>query len=324
MALFLAMLAGCQKSPLPGGGAVAAQKITVAYTLQPQSTLLHVAMVKGYFSGHGLDVRPLIFGYGKQALQSVVDRQADFATAAETPIMFSILNGSGIFVVANIEASSLNNGIVGRRDAGIADARDLKGKRIAYTPGTTSDFFLDSMLTANGLSRAQISPVALKPEQMQDALLANKLDAVSTWNYPLTQIKRRLGEAGTVLFDKHIYTETFNIASSRSFVGKNPGAVEKFLAALIEAERFVAQHPGEAQDIMSAAARVDRGLIQDTWSAFNYHVATDRTLLIALEDETRWAMKNGLTSQLEMPDYRRYIYHGSLRPIKPEAFGADR
>ncbi len=312
--LILIALAGCQKNPAQNVQEPL-QKVTFAYTWQPQSTLAHVAMVKGYFKEEGLDATPLMRTFGKEALQTVLDHQADFATVAETPIMFSVLKGDQIFVIANIESSNSNNAVVARRDAGIKTASDLKGKRIGYTPGTTSDFFLDSLLTANGLTRKQIQPVVLRPEQMQDAILTAKVDAVSTWNYLLTQIKQQLGANGTLFFDQEIYTETFNIAVMQEFVRNNPETVRRFLRALIKAEKFVSQNPEAVQVILAERTKIDLGLIKEVWKNFNYHVTLDQTLLITLEDETRWAMKNKLTDH--MPDYTNYIHYDSLKAVKP-------
>lgn len=324
--MLVAALMGCQKPPSQNAEQqkISPQKITVAYTYQPQSTLVHVAVAKGYFAGEGLDVQPLMHTYGKAALQSVTENKADFATVAETPVMFNVLKGEKIFVIANIEASSTNNAIVARKDAGIAAPGDLKGKRIGFTPGTTSDFFLDSLLTANGLTRKEIQPVALKPEEMQDAMMAKKVDAVSTWNYPLTQINRQLGADGIIFYDREIYTETFNIAARQDFVQKNPETVKHFLRALIKAENFVMENPDEAQAIMSSATKIDKSLIRDVWNAFNYHVVLDQVLLITLEDETRWAMKNKLTERAAMPDYLSFIHIDSLRAVKPEAIKMNR
>jgi NitT/TauT family transport system substrate-binding protein len=325
--MVIVVLSGCQKSSPENKEQQSVeplQKITVAYTYQPQSTLVHVAVAKGYFAEEGLDVQPLMHTYGKAALQSVIENKADFATVAETPVMFNVLQGEKIFVIANIEASSTNNAIVARKDVGIVSPSDLKGRRIGFTPGTTSDFFLDSLLTANGLTRQEIEPVPLKPEEMQDAIMAKKVDAVSTWNYPLTQISRLLGADGTVFYDKEIYTETFNIASRQDFVQKNPDAVKRFLRVLIKAEDFVAKNPDEAQAIMSAATKIDKSLIHDVWNAFNYQVVLDQTLLITLEDETRWAMKNKLTDQTVMPDYSSFIDIDSLKAVKPEAIRMSR
>jgi ABC-type nitrate/sulfonate/bicarbonate transport system substrate-binding protein len=300
------------------------EKITVAYTYQPQSSLVHIAVAKGYFVEEGLDVRSLMFTFGKAALQSVIEDKADFGTVAETPVMFSVLKGETIFVIANIEASTMNNGIVARRDAGISTPGDLLGKRIAFTPGTTSDFYLDSLLTANGLTRKQIHPVALKPDEMEAAILAKVVDAISIWNYPLTQIKRKLGPNGLTFYDREIYTETFNIAARQDFVRKNPETVKRFLRALIKAESFVAKDPDEAQAIMSSATKIDKDVIREIWSSFHYHVGFDQTLLITLEDETRWAMKNRLTDNAAMPNYLEFIYLDGLAAVKPEAIKMGR
>ncbi len=315
--LLLAVVLGCQKVrsktgfPLP--------KITVAYTTQPQSTLVHVAVVKGYFIEEGLEVQPQLHTYGKAALRSMLDQKADFATVAETPVMFGLLQGEQFFVIANIEASTQNNAIVAMREAGISQPRDLKGKRIGFTPGTTSEFFLDSFLTAQGLSRKDLRPVPLKPEAMRQAIRERAVAAVCTWNYPLSQIERDLGTTGVVFYDREIYTETFNIAVSREVMEGRPEAVRAFLRALIKAEQFVAEQPEEAQAIMVAATGIDRHLIRAVWSAFNYSVRLDQTLLITLEDETRWAIKQKLTDRTVMPDYRKFIHEDSLLAIKATA-----
>jgi len=321
------ILTGCGRAPLPATehtGSEVPQKITVAFTTQPQSTLVHIALNKGYFSSQGLDVQPLIRSFGKEALQSVLDGKADFATVAETPVMFSVLKGDRIFVIANIESSTKNDAVIARLDAGIIKPADVKGKRIGFTPGTTSDFFLDSFLTAQGLTRHEITPVPLKPEEMQDALLTRKVDAAVTWNYPLTQISRQLGAQVVVFYDQQIYTETFNIAVMQDFVRQNPQTVSRFLRALIQAEDFVAKHPDEAQDIMTAAIKVDKELVRQVWDAFSYQVRLNQNLLITLEDETRWAMKNKLTDKTVMPNYLDYIHVDSLKAVAPEAVKMNR
>ena len=243
---------------------------------------------------------------------------------AETPIMFSALRGDRIFVIANIESSTKNDAVIARTEAGIIKAGDIKGKRIGFTPGTTSDFFLDSFLTAQGLIRHQITPVPLKPEEMQDAMLTKTVDAVATWNYPLTQIKRQLGAKALIFYDQQIYTETFNIAAMQDFVRQNPQAVSRFLRGLIQAEEFVAKHPDEAQDIVTAAVKVDKELVKEVWDAFSYQVKLDQNLLITLEDETRWAMKNKLTDETAMPNYLDYIHVDGLKAVKPEAVKMNR
>lgn len=330
--LFLVMccmltLSGCEKPPVtagPSGTAPARQKVTIALVNQPQSTLILVALKKGYFSDEGLDVQVPPQANGKLALQSMVEGKADFATVAETPIMFSILRGERIFVIANIETSTENDAILARVDAGITMPSHLKGKRIGFIPGTTLDFFLDSFLTAQGLTRQEVTPVPLKSEEMLDALLAKKVDAVAAWNYPLTQIKRRLGTQAVIFYDRQIYTEHFNIAAMQDFVRQNPQTVTALLRGLVRAEAFVASHSNEAQDMVAEAIKVDKDLVKEVWDVMSYQVRLDQNLTITLEDETRWAMKNKLTDQAVIPNYLSYIYVDGLKAVKPGVVRMDR
>ena len=315
-------IAACQKPA--SQSAAPLQKITFSATYQPENALVHIAVGNGYFVGEGLDVRLLMHTFGKQALQSVIENKADFATVAETPLMFNILKGEKIFVLATMVTSTTNHAVVARKDAGIKAPADLLGKRIGFTPGTTSDFFLDSLLIANNLSRHDVQLIPLKPEEMLDAIMAGKVDAVSTWNYPLTQIKQQLSASGLVFYDRHLYTETFNIAARQDFVHNNVQTVERFLRALIKAEEFAEKNPDQAQAIVAAATKIDKKLVSEVWKAFTFRVVLDRTLLITLEDETRWAIREKLTQHTEMPDYENFIYRDSLKAVKPEAVKALR
>lgn len=317
----LGALVGCRRDPTGGRPLV---KVTFACTTQPQSTLVHVARAKGYFIAEGLEVQAQVHTYGKAALQALLEGRADFATVAETPIVFAVLRGERFFVIANIESSNRNNAIVARRDAGIQGPRDLKGKRIGFTPGTTSDFFLDSLLTAQGLLRRDTRPVPMKPEEMQAAILGGAVDAVCTWNYPLTQIHQALGSKGFIHYDPEVYTETFNVAASAGIVDGQPEVAHSLLRALIRAEAFVAARPAEAQAIVATASGTDPALVAAVWDAFNYRVRFDQTLLITLEDETRWAMRNGLTDRTTMPDFRKHIHLETLRAVRPEAVWVGR
>jgi len=311
LALCVALLAGCGRRDAPP----ARQVVILAYTGQPQGTLVQVALSNGYFLEQGLDVRPQLHPFGKLALQSLVDGKADVATAAETPIMFQILAGQQLRILANIVASNTNNAVVARRAAGIASARDLKGKRIAYTPGTTSDFFLSSLLAVNGLTRKDVTELPLAPAEMMRALEIGQVDAASTWNYTLSLIANALGPRGVVLFDTSVYTETFNLVASDEFVRHRADTVERLLRALIKAEDFVRQQPQEAQAIVAAATHVDPALVQQVWRNFHFQLGLDPVLLVTLRDETRWAVSEHLVPSGPMPAYQQFVYETGLQAV---------
>ena len=110
----------------------------------------------------------------------------------------------------------------------------------------------------------------------------------------------------------------------QDFVQRSPQTIARFLRALIQAEDFLAKHPAQAQNIIAAAIKVDQELVRQVWDAFSYQVSLSQNLLITLEDETRWAMKNKLTDQTVMPNYLSYIYVDGLKSVKPGAVRMDR
>jgi NitT/TauT family transport system substrate-binding protein len=48
-------------------------------------------------------------------------------------------------------------------------------------------------------------------------------------------------------------------------------------------------------------------------------VTLDQSLILALEDESRWARKRGLTAKGEVLNFLDYIHLDGLKAVKPEA-----
>ena len=72
--------------------------------------------------------------------------RGDLAMVADIPVMFAVMEGTRISVLASISESFRENAIVARKDRGIQSPGDLRGKKIAVPAGTTSDYFLDVFL----------------------------------------------------------------------------------------------------------------------------------------------------------------------------------
>lgn len=125
-AIIALTVTGCQPQKQAGSP----EKITIAYATLPNSALVHIAFAKGYFTEEGLDATPQHHAFGKPALQAVIEGKADIATVGDTPIVFAVMNGKKILTLAVIQTANKNKAIVARRDQGIAQPSDLKGKKI--------------------------------------------------------------------------------------------------------------------------------------------------------------------------------------------------
>lgn len=306
---------GCQ----PQKQADPQEKITIAYTTSLNGVLVHIAFSNGYFTEEGLNATPQPHAVGKLALDAVIAGKADLATAADTPIMFAIMGGKKITILAVIQTGNRNEAIVARQDRRIMKPSDLKGKKIGLALHSKSHFFTEAFLVAHGINRKQVKIINLNPDEIVDALGTGRVDAVSTWNPILAQLIKRLGNNGRVFYGENFYAENFCVATGQEYPKNNPEAIKKFLRALLKAEIFVQQHPEESKRLAAKFTKADKAILDETWDIFNFRVSLDQVLLVNLEDETRRAMKNRLVARRDMPNYLDFIYVEGLQAVKPEA-----
>jgi len=297
------------------------ERTTIAVNLIMDSAPVYIALEKDYFKSEGLDVTLQTHTSGKSALNAVKEGKADIATVAETPITHSGLKGEKIYIIATIENTEKLHGVIARKDKGISTFSDLEGKKIGVTFGTSGEFFLDTFLTACGISKNDVENINLKPDKMFDALVNGEVDAVSSWNPHVFNLRKELGDNGLTSYGEGIYTMFWNLVGTQDFVNKNPEITKKVLRALIKAEGFIKDNPDESKKIATSSMDLDRALVSELWDTHEFEITLEQTLVLTLEDEARWAIKSKLTDATEVPNYLNYIYTDALDAVKPEAVG---
>lgn len=313
----LTFLTACEKdTPKPTG---ALEKITIAMPSTIYSTLAFVASSKGFFKAEGLDVIRQSHEFGKVALQSVIEGKADLAVSSDTAAMFAILGGQKINILAVMATSKKNEAIVARRDRGVNVPHDLEGKRIGVPLGTTAHFFLDSYLSANGIDKAKVTALDMKPDQLTSALMGGEVDAVSIWQPLLKQLELSLGDRGEVFYDERIYSSIMCISARRDTIEAHPEIIRKVLRGLLRAEATVRENPDESRRLVAEALKIDKTVLDAMWSSVFFRVSLDQSLLVSLEDQALWAQEYGLTANKEHPNFLDFIHREGLQSVKPDA-----
>ncbi len=317
-----ALLAGAyvwiaRTTPAQLGGAL--ESVTIAQIVYPGSCPVIVAQGKGYFASEGILATTQLYPSGKAALDAVFRGQAHLAQSGDIPLMFATMSGRPLSIVATIATAENDVGIVGRKDRGIATPASLKGKRIGVTLGTAGHFVLDAFLTRQKLSASEVKVRDLKPEELADALAKGDIDAASTWQPHLGALQTQLGGNGTIFLSTGIYDTAFNLAATRDYVAGHPETIKKVLRALIRAGRFCKDTPDAAREIVAEAFKIDAAGLKKLWPDYRFNVTLDQSLLLALEDESRWAIRNRLTDKTDMPNYLNYIHLDALKAVAPAA-----
>lgn len=275
-----------------------------------------IAEDKGYFEKNGLRVNIKAFDSGKASLTSLItEGNLDICTVAQTPIMFNSFNKSNFKIISSMVTSTEDVKVIGNSDAGIKYAKDLKGKRIGLTKGSTGEYYFSLVLLNLNLNTSDVEIVNFKPSALPNALNKLDVDAICIWEPHALKTKKLLRGKSIVVDVGELYREDFYFVATDKFLETNHDASKRFLESINDAQKFISEHENEAKKIVSKRLGINYEDIDSLWSEFNYQLMLDQTILLTLEDEARWAIKNGLTDKKEVPNYLNYIHTDSLEQV---------
>lgn len=257
MAMLAMLAAGCGGNKQAEKSAAPAEKkpIIIAYTPWTGYGALFVAKEKGMFKNKGVDVE-------LQAIEGVGDRKQALvagkiqAMAASLDVSVSAA-GEGVpmkFVWA-FDASNGADGLIVKKGKGIEKIADLKGKEVAFHRGSSSHFFLTTLLEKNGLKESDIKAVDMKASEAASAFMAGKVDAAVTWEPHLGKAKA----AGEIVLATSKDTPGLIadvLAFREDMVKNNPETVQAVVAALAEATDFMNKNPDETNKILADAFKM--------------------------------------------------------------------
>lgn len=297
------------------------EKVKYGQALSVSMALSIVAEVQGYFEDVGLDVETKDYKSGKRAfVEGLIPGEVDVITSQEVPIVFSSFNSKGFKIIAMINSAPSDKVIIARKDSGISSGQDLKGKRVATQKASAVHFYLHIFLLYHGIAEEDIELSFMKGEKLPEALANSEIDAFSMREPFISQAIGLLGKENVVLFaERDIYHAMDVVVASNKLIDENPEAIRKIIRALIKAEEFVLEHPNEAKDILIQRTGSVELEMNKSWSDFHFKVSLDQSLLVALEDEARWAIEKKLVEATTVPDYLDFIYIDALEAVKPEA-----
>jgi len=305
----------------PVSPAKSMEQISIATNTEYVGTCpIIAARDKGYFASEGILAVVQAYSSGKAAMDAVLQGQANLATVADIPVMFAGMGNQPISVIATIFKAEKDHGIVGRRDKGIVTPVSLKGKRIGVTLNTSGHFTLDAFLNLQKLSPKEVTMRNYKPEELAAALAQGEVDAIATWEPLLDTTLTELGSNGVVFYGQDVYESLYNVAGMRDYVASHPETIKKILRALVQGEQFCSDSPEAASMLLAAGIKSDAAKLKASWPMYRFNIVLDQGLLLALEDEGRWAIKNKLAAgRTDMPNYLNYVYLDGMKAVMPSA-----
>jgi ABC-type nitrate/sulfonate/bicarbonate transport system substrate-binding protein len=308
---FLAQKAG----PPPGPP----EKLTIGAVLSTSSSLLVIAQEQGYFRDNGLEVNLKFLPTGPKGLKQLKDGQIDVADCSDFVLVDDIFKGPPFLrCLGTIGAVDINQ-MMARKDRGILQPGDLKGKRLGVARGTIAEFFLGRFLTFHSLKLSEVQVIDFNTADMAVALADGRVDAVMAWEPISYEIMKEVGDK--LLSWRGQANQKFYIVlvSTEAFSKARPEALERLFLALAQGENFIKHNREEGLAIIGKWLNLDTAVFKTDWLNSDYELSFDQGLLISMEDQARWMMRHKFTEQTRLPDFLNYFEVGPMARAVPEA-----
>lgn len=305
-------------SNLPATNADPPETITFGDLNVESSAFVYIAEEQGFFKNNGLNVIIKPYETGPAVVDALMKNDVEMVTSGEFPFVIHVLEKGQLTALTSMDKFQAFY-LICRKDRGIADVADIKGKTVGLVSGALPEFYLGRFLDLRGMNIQAVTVVNVKPAQWVDAISNGDVDAIVVSQASVSQIQARLKDK-ILIWPVQSNQDAFGLVYSRSdWVNQHPDLVRRFLLALSQAEDYVATSPSEARAILKKRLNLDDAYLESAWPQHNFSLSLDQSLVVAMEDETRWLIDNRLTSATQVPDFTRYIYENGLDAVEPEA-----
>ena len=277
----------------------------------------YIAQEKGFFKQNGLDVSLQILTSGKLCQDAVLSGSADFAGSSDSAFIFQAFADSPLRIIA-FQQKNPETTLVARRDVGINKPEDLKGKIVAYMPGTAAHFFLIAFLEKFHLKKEDLQLVSLQPPAMQPALEGKKIDAMIMWQPWAQYAVRSLGANAYVFSDQNIYHWNTVVSTLDTTIQKNPDTARKILKSLIMAQVFMKTHSDESIQMVATRMGYDADWLKKNWPALTDDIQINSTQLDQMKHYGELLIQNHPDfKDRAAPDFTKFIDPSILKSIDP-------
>jgi NitT/TauT family transport system substrate-binding protein len=225
---------------------------------------------------------------GRHAMAQLVGGMVDAATGSETQALLNTVNDPRVRIVLTL--SECRYRIIARRSAGIRSIADLRGKAVAVTVGTSSQYFLSRLLQKGRLMEPDVRQTNLEGHDMPAALRGRTVDAVAIWEPHAQHALEALGSDAIVFEDGAAYTEYFNLNTRTDVL--NDATKRRALTAFVEEVARVSARLRNRQSGLIASLAPNVGLpaatVTAVWPQFRFPAAVTGRLPAVLSEVEPW------------------------------------
>ena len=212
-------------------------KVKVAYMPNYASLwVVTTAREKGFFEEEGIEVELTKFDDGPTEIAAMESGSMDVAYIGPGAHTLAIQGNVDVFCFQQLGDADC---VMGLKSHGVNSLEDLKGKKVAYASGTSSETILLRALNSVGLTMDDIEPYNMEVTNMPSAMISGSIDACAPWSPNTKVITDELGDDAQIFVSNADFSDIAADPASwvcmPEYAEKNKDLLVRYTRALYKA-----------------------------------------------------------------------------------------
>jgi NitT/TauT family transport system substrate-binding protein len=228
--------------------------LVTQYKNDPSGAPYGIALEKGFFKAHGLDVTGIISGAGGgSSVRNAIASDLGYGDVTAAPVIAAAEQGQDVKIVGMTSRSLADLVLIVMPDSPLKSPADLKGKKFGISnPKSLGEMMGVLVMEQAGLKQGDVQMTALG--SLSGALTALENGVVDVTSIPIVLFRTRGGESKYRVLvspkDLPLIPSQLGMATSKA-MKEWPDKLRAIQAARREGTRFIYEHPDEAIEILS-------------------------------------------------------------------------
>tara|TARA_Y100000782_G_scaffold4962_1_gene5780 strand:- start:39635 stop:40666 length:1032 start_codon:yes stop_codon:yes gene_type:complete len=265
------------------------KKVSVTIELGVQdsvnSALAIIAKQRGLFAKHGLRANFKVFESDESSLKALIDNEVQVAFSSTIPFVIESFEHDDLRLLAGTGFTDKAHVVLVKKADERSMPSDLEGQIVGTVNDSAVSIFLRIFIKIHNIPNVKVE--YYDEDELVAKFEKGEVDAIAIRAEKYEEMARETEQ------DLDVFTPDFFrlygiLASKKESVTQKKEALQRFVKALVEAEKFIYRNPVRSKKVIFEYFGVGRKeSIAKEWESYRYIISLGESLLLALESAQR-------------------------------------
>jgi sulfonate transport system substrate-binding protein len=209
------------------------------------------------------------FQAGPPMLEALNVGSIDVARTGDAPPVFAQAADAPLVYVGGSAPKDRSSALLVPADSPVQSVEDLRGKKVAYTQGSSANYLLAVILEESGLQWSDVEAVNLTPADARAAFEQKNIDGWVIWD-PFYAAAQEQVDARVIRDSEGLAANRDFYLATNSFAAENADVIEAIAAETQSVAEWAEANPDEVVGILSPILGIDAPILDVVNARRNY------------------------------------------------------